>query len=229
MECKTAGVEQAKGLYHKIGQRMQEEDVGLYDWTSMFECLRQPIVLPLDVADFIGPVEPEISLDGIRRMLTTQNVRAGDLLSVQKAAVWVPPTNVSRLETVSLDFDTGLIHDAAFIEAVSQVVNNLIDNNGTGEYWMPQCADDTKKGSLPVATPNNDNERLASITSPLKIDVKTIRLLIAKNAHRVSSLGPIADSKPRAKDLTLGVFPLASFMRHSCVANTSKEYWGDVS
>ncbi|WVQ84926.1 hypothetical protein IAT38_007089 [Cryptococcus sp. DSM 104549] len=233
-----------KWLKSKLRSRHGEQEYGLYLWETMFDLGRpcRPDARPrdphdidsehtgrLDVADYTAPVTPkEVGHCG-RGLVTTRDVKAGELLLVFKAIIINWPADYTENgdeEERSSDEErsvgeSGTILPQLATQAVVLLIHEL-DNNPA-------------VGPIVVGLSSQDNPSLAILPdlTLAKTEVEQSVEILGRGANRhqinITELHRIYEnnylSGPMFAEMLFG---LPSLVNHPCLSNTSVTYWNDV-
>jgi hypothetical protein len=134
-ECKRLGVKQGAVLEAKIIARQREAKDGSHDWTAMFEYSIKDSAPFLDVADYTGPVTVAKIPGKGRGLITTRDIKAGELLMVSKALVAAYRSEAPGLTVVGWNLTLNMWAKTAHVIAVNKAVHQLMDNIGLGKSF----------------------------------------------------------------------------------------------
>ncbi|RSH90479.1 hypothetical protein EHS25_001084 [Saitozyma podzolica] len=231
-EYKRLGVKQGAVLEAKIKARQREAKDGSYDWTAMFEYSIKDSAPFLDVADYTGPVAVAKIPGKGRGLITTQDVKAGELLLVSKALVAAYQIETPGLTLINFDFLHNLMSKTSHVTAEIKAVHQLMDNIGLDKMFNSLQAGTSGSCHLspPVVT---EDQQLSALLKPYMVDPARLQGILYDNAFGIMQLTKEANTvhPERGDDTTdtpTRLFGLPSLMNHSYIPNTSSFGLGDV-
>lgn len=242
--AKTANISPPKDIEDRIrtakkaaDTRIREMQHAAYDWVSLFrrsvtqESERSSL---MEAADFIGPVKLDWAPGKGRGLFLTRDVRAGELLIVEKAicvgvegekatdyrksyAFLFPRTVVPGISTAS-----GV--------AAAQLIAGARDNPSLS-HQLAQLSGGPKSGSLPsLKVPPSEGAWLESKAQVSdQLDLEQFRTIIEVNSYNLPLITKDLATNPSLdRRKTGGIFYASSFMNHSCIPNASRTAFGDI-
>lgn len=231
-ECNQLGVKQGALLEEMIKARQREAKEGSYNWETMFEASIEKNAPFLDVADYTGSVTvARIPAKG-RGLITTQDVKAGELLLVSKALVAAYQAETPGLTVINVDFEHNLMSKTSHVTAKVKAVHQLMDNIGLGKMFDSLQAGTS--GSCHLSSPVvTEDQQLSALLQPYNVDPARLEGILNDNAFGFMQLSKQANTfhPERGNDTTdtpTRLFGLPSLMNHSCIPNTSSFSLGDV-
>ncbi|KAL6407529.1 TPR domain-containing protein [Ilyonectria robusta] len=202
----------AKFNLRRIEMRLQEEATGLYNLKKAVGSLSKNQGRP-DVASFNGHTEVRSSPGAGRGLFATRDIPPGDIVMCEKAfcVVWgYEPEACCTLTCDVRDDATIRVFPAGLQKAV---VQKLLNNPSQAEKVLDLFGDCTGLG----------NKLLERDGGPI-IDTFQIHDIIQRNAF---GLGQQTEDEDISNAST-GLWIRASYINHSCVPNTKKDYIGDL-
>ncbi|CAI6021747.1 unnamed protein product [Clonostachys chloroleuca] len=206
-------------------ERVKEQERGLYDFARMQREASSQRPPHLDFATYIGPVEIGLSGSKGRGLFTTRAVKAGDLLLCEKAFAhaFVDTEGVHKQDlTVLIDAERDMITVGGQAELIRLVAQKIYHNPSmaaavTGlHHGSYQPVDVTEVDGIPLV----DTFLISRIISlncfgcPLTTrDLKT----------RGGNQGGIDEKIHHS----CGLWPMASYINHSCDRNATRAFIGD--
>ncbi|GFZ43667.1 hypothetical protein JCM24511_01387 [Saitozyma sp. JCM 24511] len=231
-ECNQLGVKQGALLEEMITARQREAKEGSYNWETMFEASIEKNAPFLDVADYTGSVTvARIPAKG-RGLITTQDVKAGELLLVSKALVAAYQAETPGLTVINVDFEHNLMSKTSHVTAKVKAVHQLMDNIGLGKMFDSLQAGTS--GSCHLSSPVvTEDQQLSALLQPYNVDPARLEGILNDNAFGFMQLSKQANTfhPERGNDTTdtpTRLFGLPSLMNHSCIPNTSSFSLGDL-
>lgn len=201
------GDKEAKARIRKTEQRIKEQESGSYD----FKKLKASLLLSsdrgtrVDGASFARNVEVKESPGRGRGLFAAKSMEAGEVIMAEKSfcVVWA---NEEALTSMTYDFrdDRIRVFPAGLCKAV---VLKLLDNPSQVSKVLDLYGD--------YRGPETGLQRGQDADGAV-IDVFQVHDIVARNAF-----GP--DSSTSS-----GLWVLASYINHSCLPNSEKEYIGDL-
>ena len=220
-----------------VDTRIRELQHGDYDWLSLFR--KSTTQGPeqrylLEAADFIGPVKLDWAPGKGRGLFSTRDLRAGELLIVEKAiSVGFEGENATD-HRQSYDFSFHRIAvpgiSTATGKTVAQLISGVVDNPNL-YHQLAQLSGGPRSDSLPsLKLPPSENVWLESEIPALdRLDSEQIKTMIQLNAYSLPLVAKDLASSPSLDyEEAGGLFYACSFMNHSCIPNTDRIAFGDV-
>lgn len=205
--------------------RLDEEKYGNYNLKRMSTEASQSEFPRLDYADYIAAVEIQKSklVRGQRGLFAKQDFKQGDLVLCEKAfqiCYKDEILNHATVNTVRNRFSKG-----PESRLPSMVTQKLFDNPGSAPRFLRLYCHRKPIGA-DLVPPRKDGEPL--------IDAFTVSSIVESNAFKVEKpsrrLGGDGKSEKDTKKLghDTGIWIQASYINHSCVANVSRSFVGDM-
>ncbi|VUC29601.1 unnamed protein product [Clonostachys rosea] len=216
-----------KRLTHSI-ERIKEQEHGLYDFARMQREALATHPPHLDFATYVGPVEVRPASSKGRGLFTTKAVKAGDLLLCEKAfAHAFVDTDLMHQQdlTVLIDPERDLITVGGQAELIRLVAQKLYQNPS-----MATTVTELHHGSYkPVDVSEVDGIPV--------VDTFLISRIISLNCFgcplttyesEVANAGRGSPSMDVEKiHHSCGLWPMASYINHSCDSNANRAFIGD--
>ena len=215
------GIRQATDLVATIAKRRQEE-VGQFDWDAIFESYATG--KKLDVANYVGPVQILPSPGKGRGVFLTRDVRARDLLLVEKALVHASKKDLGGFGYFQINLSKVRMNTGNHVIAVQKAIHQLMDNTGLQTVWDQLCTPTDSPQGLPIVS---EAARLEALYSVCNIDLMHVEDIFAANVSKFSTLS--VDCQPQNTDQPVALWAFSSMFNHSCLPNTSMLVWDDVS
>ncbi|KPM38328.1 hypothetical protein AK830_g8223 [Neonectria ditissima] len=202
----------AKFNLRRIELRLQEETTGMYNLKNAVSSLSKNEGRP-DVASFNGYTEVKRSPGAGRGLFATRDIQADDIIMYEKAfcVVWGYEPEASSTITCDVRDDAAIrIFPAGLHKAV---VQKMMNNPSQVEKVLDLFGDYIGLGDKLIECDGN----------PI-IDTFQIHDMIQRNAF---GLAPQTEDEDISNAST-GLWIRASYINHSCVPNTKKDYVGDL-
>jgi len=203
------GDKDAAARIRKSEQRIREEETGSYDFKKLKASLllssRQGITV--DTASFIQNVAIKTSPGRGRGLFAKKHMEVGELVMCEKPLCVVWDNQEDDVTSMTYDFRDERIRmfPAGLCRAV---VRELLDNPTQGGKVMDLYGD--YRGPEIGLQKNSDEGAMV-------IDVFQVHDIVARNAFG-----------PEPGTSSAGLWVLASYINHSCLPNSEKEYTGDL-
>lgn len=242
--AKTANISPPKEIADRIWTankavdvRLRELQHGDYDWLSIFhKSMTQASDRRylMEAADFIGPVKLKLAPGKGRGLFLTRDVRAGELLIVEKAiGVGFEGENASdyrnsygflfpRTEMPGISSAIGMV--------VAQLITGVLDNPSL-HHQLIQLSGGQKSDFLPsLKLPPSENAWLESkVPASGQLDLEQIKAIIGTNSYTLPLVLKDVTTNPSLDyEEAGGLFYASSFMNHSCIPNASRISFGDI-
>ena len=188
--------------YDRCLARLKEQETGEYDFKAMYASL-SPANVHLDRGSFLGNTRvAESPLHG-RGLFATKDLKAGDIVFVEKAALMPNQYEPARA--------------SAALYALT--VRQLCDNPSLAKDILGMYAGDYERTGAEGTT----------VDGVPVLDVFLIEGIRTKNCFS-APLSTLDDTKPGTIDgrLAKGLWIHAAAMNHSCVTNTMRSFVGDI-
>jgi hypothetical protein len=205
------GEKEAAARIRKTEQRLKERETGCYD----FKKLKASLLLSssrhgarVDAASFTRNVEIKPSPGKGRGLFATRGMEAGEVIMAEKSFCIVWANEEEALTSMTYDFrdDRIRVFPAGLCKAV---VRRLIDNPSQVSKFLDLYGD--YRGTESKGQSGRDGDRGKAI------DVFQVHDVVARNAFG-----------PDPRSASAGLWILASYINHSCLPNSEKEYVGDL-
>jgi tetratricopeptide (TPR) repeat protein len=206
------GEKEATAKIRKIEQRLRERETGCYD----FKKLKASLLLPsasrhgtrVDAASFTRNVEIKSSPGKGRGLFATRGLEVGEVIMAEKSFCIVWANEEEALTSMTYDFrdDRIRVFPAGLCKAV---VRRLIDNPSQVSKFLDLYGD--YRGTESKGQSGRDGDWGKAI------DVFQVHDVVARNAFG-----------PDPRSASAGLWILASYINHSCLPNSEKEYVGDL-
>ncbi|PMD34169.1 SET domain-containing protein [Hyaloscypha variabilis F] len=199
----------ATARIRKTEQRIHEEETGSYNFKKLKASLllssRREIAA--DAACFTRNVFIKASPGRGRGLFAKSNIEAGELIMCEKSFCVVWENEQQALTSMTYDFrdDRIRVFPAGLCRAV---VRRLLDNPSQVGRAMDLYGD--------YRGPDVEQQRLKNKREAV-IDVFQVHDIVARNAFG-----------PEPGTSSAGLWMLASYINHSCLPNSEKEYIGDL-
>ncbi|KAK7419629.1 hypothetical protein QQX98_003220 [Neonectria punicea] len=202
----------AKFNLRRIEIRLQEQATGVYNLKKAVSSLSKNQGHP-DVASFNGHTEVRSSPGAGRGLFVTREIQPDEIIMCEKAfcAVWGYEPEASSTITCDVRDDAAIrVFPAGLHKAV---VQKLLNNPSQVKKVLSLFGDYTGLGT-----------KLLQVDGIPIIDTFQIHDIIQRNAFGV---GPQTDDED-INNASTGLWIRASYINHSCVPNTKKDYIGDL-
>ncbi|KAM0239589.1 hypothetical protein ACHAP5_008237 [Fusarium lateritium] len=202
----------SKAYILKINARLREQTDGVYNMKSVVNSLSKTGGRP-DIATFNGPTEIKDSPGAGRGLFATRDIQPNEVTMCEKAfcVAWShEPETFSALvcdirEDVTLKVFPAGLHKA--------VVRKLLDNPSQVEKVLALHGDYDGAG-----------ERLQQVDGEPIIDTFQIHDIVQRNAF-----GPGQQTEDEdISNASTGLWIRASYINHSCISNSKKDFIGDL-
>lgn len=198
-----------------IEARLREQQTGDYNFNKMRLRL-SPARSRVDAATFSRRIKTDDSPLGGRGMFATQDLQPGDLILCEKAfrVAW----SHEKDAWTAMTFDARDDRIRAFPAGLSKVVVQKLLNNPSQIPRVTSLYSDWRSDNIGTKT-------LIGEDGPV-VDTFQIHDLICRNAF---GPGPVDPSQNEdARHASTGLWLLAATANHSCLANATKEFIGDM-
>ena len=220
-----------------VDARLRELQHGNYDWLSLF---RQSMTQGseqkylLEAADFIGPVKLDWAPGKGRGLFSTRDVRAGELLIVEKAiGVGFKGENATDYrKSYDFSFPRTVVPGISTVDgrAVAQLISGVLDNPEL-YHQLAQLSGGPRSDFLPsLKLPPSENVWLESELPAFdRLDLEQIKAMIQLNAYSLPLVSKDLTTGPNLDyEEAGGLFYACSFMNHSCIPNAYRVTFGDI-
>ncbi|EAQ84255.1 hypothetical protein CHGG_10659 [Chaetomium globosum CBS 148.51] len=205
----------AKAQLTRTTARLAEQTRGEYKFKQLHAeaaKLRPPY---LDRATYIGPVRVQDAGPGGRGLFTTEAVKAGDLLFCKKAFACVFSDADAREAPLLLDPEAG-----GGISIHSDLINMAIQKLHQNPSLIPTITKLHHGSYQPVTTARIDGRPIIdSFLIHRIVDINTF-------SNPLTTLAALTGSNA-SKTESSGIWPLASYLNHSCMETASRAFIAD--
>lgn len=211
-QLKLAPADRDASIYLKrIELRFREQKDGSYNWQKLRAGLSKSRP-HADAASFISNVEIKDSAGRGRGMFATRNIPAGEVVMCDKAfvAVWGHDKDALTAMTYDARDDRIRVQPLGLSKAI---VQKLRGNSSQIERLMDLFGDWTGDGNKIF---HNDEGAI--------IDTFQIHDIVSRNGFGLGA----QYGEEGARNASTGLCTWAAYINHSCIANTSKEFIGDL-
>ncbi|KAG5659744.1 hypothetical protein KAF25_002303 [Fusarium avenaceum] len=201
-----------KAYLLKINARLREQTDSAYNMKSVVSSLSKTGGRP-DVANFNGPTEINDSPGAGRGLFATRDIQPNAIIMCEKAfcVAWShEPETFSSLVCDTREKATLKVFPAGLHKAV---VQTLLDNPSRIEEVLTLCGDYKGIGN-----------KLQQVDGEPIIDTFQIHDIVQRNAF---GLGQQTEDEDISNAST-GLWIRASYINHSCVPNSKKDFIGDL-
>ena len=220
-----------------VDTRLRELQHGDYDWLSLF---RQSMTqgserrFLLEAADFIGPVKLDWAPGKGRGLFSTRDVRAGELLIVEKAiGVGFKGENANDYrKSYDFSFPRTVVPGISTVDGktAAQLISGVLDNPEL-YHQLAQLSGGPRSDTLPsLKLPPSENVWLESELPAFdQVDLEQIKTMIQLNAYSLPLVAKGLTTNPNLDyEEASGLFYACSFMNHSCIPNAYRIAFGDI-
>ena len=201
----------AGAFLKRIEARMNEQQTGAYNWKKLKAGVSK--ARPhADAASFVGNIKVENSAGRGRGMFVTRNIAAGEVVMCDKAfaVVWGHDKNALTAMTYDVRDDRIRVQPVGLSKAI---VQKLLGNSSQIERVMDLFGD--YEGDGKGIFRNEDG--------PI-VDTFRIHDIVSRNGFGLGN----QYGEGGARNASTGLCTWAAYMNHSCVANTTKDFVGDL-
>ncbi|KAF3490604.1 TPR domain protein [Arthroderma uncinatum] len=208
----------------KLADRIMEQESGSYRFTQLYTEAWSCNTPNLEYATYIGKLEPGLPKAGRRRgLFTTAAVKVGDLLLCEKAFAHAFGHTIVRRSNQKYHW-IGAKSEPLKQELLTMVIQKL--------YRNPSLASCITQ--LYCQMPN-ESGGIVEVDGRPAVDTFLVAHIIALNAVSVSaqSLPDHLHKQPNparigGRGCSYGIWPMASFINHSCLSNSHRTFIGDM-
>ncbi|KAJ5324338.1 hypothetical protein N7476_002938 [Penicillium atrosanguineum] len=218
----------ARREFERASARLAEAGIGKYEFKRMQLEARKRQPPHLDRGSFIGPVSVRPTKSRGRGLFTTEAVKAGDLLFCEKAFAHafhdVKDTTRNLTLLINAQKDTMTLGTQA--ELIESVAQRLYRNPSL----QPTFTDLHHGTYKPVNIPEIDG---IPIVDTFLVE-RIIQLncfgcpLSSRETHISAMTSDATAKKDNEQYHSCGVWPLASYINHSCLSNARRSFIGDM-
>ncbi|KAL4816959.1 hypothetical protein BDW67DRAFT_175224 [Aspergillus spinulosporus] len=218
----------AKDEFKRASARLAEQQKGKYQFKRMQREAAKRVPPQLDHATYVGPVAVKMTDSHGRGLFTTAAVKAGDLLFCEKAFAHtfhdanIPKPNLSLL----LNLETKTMTIGTQARLISLLAQKLYKNPKAGEVFR-----DLYHGEYqPVDVSEIDG---SNVVDTFFIErVMSLNCFGCPASSRDSHIESIRIKRPSETGEkafeSCGIWPLASYINHSCDSNAQRSFIGDM-
>ncbi|RAL00975.1 TPR domain protein [Aspergillus ibericus CBS 121593] len=219
----------AKSEFERAIARLAEERSGKYPFRGLQRVATKRRPPLLDHATYTGPVSVRATEFRGRGLFTTEAVRAGDLLFCEKAFAHAFHDDTSETTNLSLlmNTETQTMTMGTQAELISLIAQKLYKNPSLMSTFT-----DLYHGSY---TPVDISE----VDGIPVVDTFLIERTMSLNcfgcpvSSRASHIATINENKAQLEKIkkqfhSCGIWPLASYINHSCYSNARRSFIGDM-
>ena len=222
-------------LRFKTQCRLGEAQTGNFDWSQLYQDALKKV--DLDIAEFLGPVGiAAVSRKG-RGLVTTRQVKAGELLLVAKPLAISHSDPKRRNRTLGLNLSSESLDTASQVDVLALLIERAMDDfqiapqlntlfAGPG-FTSPLKSIDTKPNS-PPELPNLDAGRLEGICTFNSFKPQCVTRAFEVQEEMSSLNGDSDDDNPPHMHSASALYFMPSFMNHACIGNASYVFFGDI-
>ncbi|GLA27457.1 hypothetical protein AnigIFM63326_004664 [Aspergillus niger] len=221
----------AKLEFNRATARLAEERTGKYPFKNLQREAKKRCPPLLDRGSYIGPVSVRPTESRGRGLFTTEAVRAGDLLFCEKAfahAFHDEVAGASGSVSILMNPETNTITVGTQADLIALIAQKLYKNPSLRSKFT-----DLYHGSYhPV--------EVAEVDGTPVVDTFLIERIMSLNcfgcplSSRESHLRTMKDAGSQSEPAenkkfhSCGVWPLASYINHSCYSNVRRSFIGDM-
>ncbi|KAK2800759.1 hypothetical protein FQN51_005899 [Onygenales sp. PD_10] len=217
----------AKSEFKRAIARLAEKEEGRYQFSQMQREAKKRHPPHLDHATYIGPVCVKPTESRGRGLFTTKAVKAGDLLFCEKAFThaFQDPDNIMGLSLL-INAQTNSVKMGTLAELIELTVQKLSKNPSL----LPTITDLYHGSYKPVDTLQVDGIPV--------VDTFLVERIIGSNCfgspllsheyHARAMKGDRQFKSDSEKFHSTGIWPLASYINHSCYSNAERSFIGDM-
>jgi tetratricopeptide (TPR) repeat protein len=194
----------------RVDARMREEAEGVYNMKKIVSNLPKTGGRP-DTASYYGPTEIKNSPGAGRGLFATRDIGPNEIILCEKAfcAAWSHETET--FTALACDIDAGIkVFPAGLHKAV---VRKLLNSPSQVEKVL--CLHGDYRGL---------GERLQEVDGSPVIDTFQVHDIIQRNAFGMGQQTEDQD----VSNASTGLWIRASYINHSCIPNTKKDFVGDL-
>ncbi|OLN93218.1 SET and MYND domain-containing protein [Colletotrichum chlorophyti] len=195
----------------RVNARIREKETGAYDLKKLKAGISQPSQ-QMDVATFIRNTEIKDSTGRGRGLFATRNIPAGEIVICEKA--FCVENQASTAITYDVRDKRIRVSPIGLTESITQ---KLLDNPSQIAKVMDLYGD--YQG-------DSNSRRISRTADGPIVDSFRVHDIMSRNAF--GGLCSQAGKDGKTSKANTGLWVWAAYINHSCVANTEKEYIGDV-
>ncbi|KAH8799851.1 TPR domain protein [Xylogone sp. PMI_703] len=222
---------EASSLLTRSIERLVEQEKGKYKFKQMYSeaaKLRPPL---LDHSTFVGPVSIQTAASKGRGLFTTKAVKAGDLLLCEKAFAhsFIDQENRSPNSKMTL-----LIHtdsDSLYMGGRADLIETMLQKLHRNPSMIPVITD-LHHGKYPTSD-IFEVDGTAILDTFLVDQITSLNCFGCPLSTRQHYLSNTKDASPQrsqesAAFHSCGIWPMASYINHSCYSNCRRAFIGDM-
>ncbi|GAA5946973.1 hypothetical protein JCM10213_002918 [Rhodosporidiobolus nylandii] len=187
-----------------------------------------------EVGSFVGPVKAVSSgtRDGGNSLVTTEAVKAGSLLLVEKALVVGHTRNLGRSQVLqAIDVTTkASFSDGAMLDLATKAIAKVVDDPSTlPQFTMLSGGGGYKAdAALPLSSLRTRKVPLDKPAQPVNVDVGRLEAILSISHFTVSGVSRGLPTKDEIDNISCAHFSLANLVGHSCAPNAIRRTYRDV-
>ncbi|KAJ4303016.1 hypothetical protein N0V90_001907 [Kalmusia sp. IMI 367209] len=195
----------------RIEVRFREQKSGAYNWKKLRASLSKSRP-HIDAASFVSNIKVEDSAGRGRGMFVTRNIPAGEVVMCDKAfsVVWGHDKNALTAMTYDVRDDRIRVQPVGLSKAIAQ---KLRGNSSQIERVMDLYGDY-----------QGDGKNIFRNEEGPIIDTFRIHDIVSRNGFGLGN----QYGEEGARKASTGLCTWAAYINHSCIANTSKDFVGDL-
>ena len=215
-ELSSSGDADAARELTRTTQRLAEEKTGCYDFTAMNKAMAK-ISKRLDYADFLANTEVKTAGKRGRGLFAAVDLKAGDLVLVEKAFSVVFDGEKERELYVVVNVNTDRISMGSHAHLFFDTFQKLAHNPEQAKAYL----DLYDKGYTPKTPPQ-------TVDGATVIDTFRATAIAEVNCYGARSAPTSKVRTKRGPSESVGVWLRASHMNHACDANAFRAFIGDI-
>lgn len=208
----TPGDKDGKTYLRRITARVREQESGSHDLNKIrinFSKARSRV----DAATFVGPIEVKDSKEKGRGTFATRDIKAGELVLVEKAFCTVYAHEPSSMTAMTYDLRDDKIRMSP-VGLSKALVQHLLSNPSQIPAFNDLFGDWES-----VETPSSPHGE------PI-VDVFRVHDIMSRNAFGLGD--QFGDVSQGGMNASTALWIKAAYINHSCIPNTHKEAIGDL-
>ncbi|GAA6013669.1 hypothetical protein JCM10207_004811 [Rhodosporidiobolus poonsookiae] len=216
-EVDPSGAEGKDGV-KRVEKMLGQSKTGEYDWQALESLRTEKDAMQVEVGDFVGPVKVVEFKErgGGRGVVATGDIKAGELVLVEKAFAVGRPQNDTSSSVLAVNLHLGRSEKGADLVLAGSIVSRLMDDPSTLPIFNSLYGGKDHPPSS-VASFGALNRRQASLEDKaVDIDIARIEAISIANRYGITTA---KDDKVRSLDSSSGLFLNASLFNHSCAPN----------
>ncbi|TVY37295.1 Protein unc-45-like protein [Lachnellula subtilissima] len=217
----SVAAKQGRQELERVKLRVEEQKTGKYNWKKMY---RDAKLGPVDCATYDTPVEVRQVEGKGRGLFTNKSVKCGDLLACEKAFSYICASEKDSPEMPAafgalINLTTNRVKIGTDAAHISNVYQKLIDNPSCARLFLDSYPGTYEPG------PEMTEDGVPIVDSFL------IERIVSLNAFGCPLTSKDQElSKKQAGEISTssGIWPLAAYINHSCIANCARTFIGDM-